>query len=109
LQDIISISKVKYYPYPSTPALFSNKISIQFFPSNSDESDQIVDLLIDELVMRGLPPTGGLEELHQKLLQEIELEHRLKEHLDKLTHCNALDACLISLLHKIPCILHCKN
>jgi hypothetical protein len=59
--------------------------------------------------MIGLQPTGGLEELHQKSLQEIVLEHRLKEHSDKLTHCNALDACLIALLHKIPCIFHCEN
>ncbi len=44
LQDILSASKVKYYPNPSTPAHFSNKNSIHFVPCNSDESDQFVDL-----------------------------------------------------------------
>jgi len=55
-------------------------------------------LLIDELVIRGLPPTGELEELCQWLPQELVPEDKLKLHLDKLMHCNALEACLIALL-----------
>ncbi len=48
--------------------------------------------------------TGELEELHQRLLGEV-----LCRQLDKLQHCNTLEACLIALLHKVPCILHCEN
>jgi hypothetical protein len=65
--------------------------------------------LIDEVVIRGLPPTGELEEPRQRLLQEVVLEDKLKLHLDKLKHCNSLEACLIALLHKIQCILHCES
>ncbi len=37
------------------------------------------------------------------------LEHKLCQHLKKLLHCSKLKQCLIILLHKIPCILHCEN
>jgi len=56
-----------------------------------------------------MSPTGELEELRQRLLQELIVKDKLCHHLDKLQHCNTLEACLILLLHKIPCILHCEN
>jgi hypothetical protein len=65
--------------------------------------------MMREIRIRGLPPTGELEELRQRLLQEVVIEDKLKLHLYKLKHCNALEACMIALLHKIPCILHCEN
>ena len=37
------------------------------------------------------------------------LEEKLKRHLEKLQHCSNLEACLIALLHKVPCILHREN
>ncbi len=43
------------------------------------------------------------------MLQEIMLEHKLQQHLEKLLHCDKLFQCIIALLHKIPCILHCEN
>jgi hypothetical protein len=54
-------------------------------------------------------PTGELEELRQRLLEELMLEEKLKRHLEKLQHCSNLEACLIALLHKVPCILHREN
>jgi hypothetical protein len=42
------------------------------------------------------------------LLEEVVLEDKLRRYLEKLQHCNALDACMIARLHKIPCILHCE-
>jgi len=109
LEGILSCSKIKYFSNPSSRAYYSYKYSIHFRPSNDDERDQFIDLMIDELAIRGLPPTGELEELYHRLLQEVVLENKLKLHLDKLKPCNALEACLIALLHKIPCILYCGN
>jgi hypothetical protein len=68
LDELLRDSKIKYYPNPATPARLTNKYSIHFTPTNSDETDDFVDLLVDELVLRGLNPTGGMEELRQKIL-----------------------------------------
>ncbi len=66
-----------------------------------------IELLSDELLLRNLSPRGELEELRQLLLQEIMLEHKLQQHLEKLLHCDKLVQCIIALLHKISCILYC--
>jgi hypothetical protein len=66
-------------------------------------------LLTEELILRGLPIGGELQDIRERLLQELEVEHRLNDHLRKLQHCNSLEACMIALLHKVPCILHCEN
>jgi hypothetical protein len=76
---------------------------------NDNDRDAFVDLLADELILRRMSPTGELEELCQRLLQELIVEDKLCHHLDKLQHCNTSEACLILLLDKIPCILHCEN
>ncbi len=65
-------------------------------------------MLTEELILRGLPIGGELQDIRERLLQELEVEHRLNDHLRKLQHCNSLEACMIALLHKVPCILHCE-
>ncbi len=67
----------------------------------SSRSDAFIDLLVDELLPRGLSPTGELEDLWQWLMDEVVLEDKLHRHLEKLQHCDALDACMIALLHKM--------
>ena len=109
LQDILSESSIVYYPNQETPARSTNKRSIHYVPLNDDDKDEFIDLITNELVLRGLSPTGEFEEVRERLLQEVIVEHKLRCHLEKLQHCNLLDACMIALLHKIPCILHCEN
>jgi len=109
LEEILSSSKIKLFPNPLSPAHSTHKLSAHFVPRNDDERDEFVDLLVDELVLRGLSLTGELEELRQPLIVELEMEYKLKLHLHKLNHCDTLEACMIALLHKVPCILHCEN
>jgi hypothetical protein len=47
-----------------------------------------------------MSPTGEIEELCQRLLEELVLEDKLQRNLEKLQHCNAPKACLIALLQK---------
>jgi len=102
-------SKIRYYV--NTPAAAKRRIfsSIHFEPSNQDEKDDFVDLLMDELILRGVSPVGELEDLREQLRNELILEYKLCQYLKKLQHCSTLEQCLIILLHKIPCILHCEN
>jgi hypothetical protein len=60
-------------------------------------------------MLRGLALDGDLEELCQRLLSALVLEGKYRDNLQKLTHCSALEACIIALLHKIPDILHAEN
>ncbi len=108
LNKISSTSKIRYYPSPQAPACTSNKFSIHYLPQNDDERDQFIELLSDELLLRNLSPRGELAELRERLLVEFVLEHKLKQHLEKLLSCSKLEQCLIALLHKKPCILHCE-
>jgi hypothetical protein len=109
LDDIKVRSKIRYFPNVNAPARTTNKYSIHFIPQDDDDRDQFVELLSDELLVRHLSPRGELEELRDRLLQEVVLEEKLKSHLEKLLHCDRLTQCIIALLHKIPCILHCEN
>ena len=109
LEIVSQRSKAKYYSNPSSHAQLSNKHFIHFIPMNDDDRDAFVDLLADKLILRRMSPTGGLEKFCQQLLQELIVEDKLCHHLDKLQHCNTWEACLILILHKIPCILHCEN
>jgi hypothetical protein len=59
----ICIIKNKFFPNPLTLARTTHKQSIHFIHLNDDDRDQYIGLLIDELVLRGLPPTGKIEEL----------------------------------------------
>jgi hypothetical protein len=45
-----------------------------------------MDLLIDELVLCGLSPSGEMEKLRSRLLQEVELEDKLRRNLQRLNH-----------------------
>jgi len=109
LDEIDRNSKIRYYPNSSANAAKTNINSIYFEPSNEDEQDEFVDLLMDELILRGLCPSGELQELRERLLHEVVLEHKLRQHWKKLKHCSKLETALIALLHKIPDILHCEN
>ncbi len=109
LADIIANSKVKLIPDLRSPARNTNKLSIHFIPRISDEKDEFIELLTEEQILIGLPIGGELQDIREQLLQELEVEHRLNDHLRKLWHCNSLEACMIALLHKVPCILHCEN
>lgn len=109
LDEIDRNSKIRYYPNSSANAAKTNINSIYFEPSNEDEQDEFVDLLMDELILRGLCPSGELQELRERLLHEVVLEHKLRQHWKKLKHCSKLESALIALLHKIPDILHCEN
>jgi hypothetical protein len=64
---------------------------------------------MDELILYGVSPVGELEDLRERLRNELILEYKLCQNLKKLQHCSTLEQCLIILLHNIPCILHCKN
>ncbi len=109
LEGIGKNSKIRYYPNPEAPACRSSNSSIHFAPQNDDDRDVFIDLLTDELLFLGLSPTGELEDLWQWLMEEVVVEDKLCRHLEELLHCDALTACMIAILHKIPCILHCEN
>jgi hypothetical protein len=109
LEVIECRSKIRYYV--NTPAAVKrrNFSSIHFEPSNQDEKDDFVDSLMDELILCGVSPVGELEDHRERLRNELILEYKLCQNLKKLQHCSTLEQCLIILLHKIPCILHCKK
>jgi hypothetical protein len=78
LERVLEGSKIRYYPNPAAPARKSNKYSIHFAPQNDDDRDAFIDLLTDELLLRALSPTGELEDLWQRLLEEIALQDKLR-------------------------------
>jgi hypothetical protein len=82
---------------------------ISFQPTNQDEKDDFLDLMMDELILRGIHPVGDIEELRGHLKNKLVMEHKLCQHLKQLEHCSKLEQALIILLHKIPCILHGEN
>jgi hypothetical protein len=63
LEEVECNSKVRYYVNPTVNAAKSSVSSINFEPSNEDERDEFIDLLMEELILRGLSPGGELEEL----------------------------------------------
>jgi hypothetical protein len=71
--------------------------------------DSFINLMINELLLHGLNPTGELDEVCEQLHLELELECKLQQHLKKLAYCKKLEASLIAVMHKIPCTLHCEN
>ena len=109
LEELNRQSKIRLHTNPTRNVQTLSKTSIGFIPTNGDEKDSFIDLLINELLLRGLNPTGELDELRERLRPELHLENKLRQHLKKLEHCTKLEASLIALLHKIPCILHCEN
>jgi hypothetical protein len=109
LEVIEHRSNIRYYVNTPKESCARLSRSIHFQPSNQDEKDDFLDLLMDELILRGRSPLGEVEDLQERLLAELELEWKLRQHLKKLEHCTRLEQALIVLLHKIPCILHCEN
>jgi hypothetical protein len=109
LLEVERRSKIKIYINTPIEILRSTENWIYFEPRTKDEMDSYIDLLTDELLLRRINPVGDLESLRECLLHEIELEHKLQQHLKKLEHCSKLEQCLTILLHKIPCILHLEN
>ncbi len=109
LEVIEHRSIIRYYVNTPKVACARLSRSIHFQPSNQDEKDDFLDLLMDELILRGRSPVGEVEDLRERLLVELQLEWKLRQHLKKLEHCTRLEQALIVLLHKIPCILHCEN
>jgi hypothetical protein len=82
--------------------------SIYFIPSNDDEKDEFIHLLFSGLLLRSLSVEEYLEELHQRLLSAL-VEEKYRDNMNKLSHCSALEASIIALLHKVLCVLHAKN
>jgi len=109
LEKVERESKIKYYSNTLIRARTKSNMSINFLPRNDDERDAFIDLLMDELILRGLSASGDLEELRQRLLSELVIEKKLRDSLTKLEHCTKLEASIIALLHKIPCTLHAEN
>jgi hypothetical protein len=109
LEDIEHNSKIRYYVNTPLEVARRTPNSISFEPSTQDEKDEFLDLIMDELILRGINPVGDLEALRQRLSNELLLEHKLRQHLKKLQHCSTLEQCLIVLLHKVPDIMHCEN
>jgi len=83
-------SKIRYHANPTKSVKTFSSTSIDFISSNSDEMDVFIDLLINELLLRGLNPTGELDELRERLRPELELEYKLQQHLKKVAHCTKL-------------------
>jgi hypothetical protein len=108
LELLSRYSKIKC-PTSSTVSRTTDKRSIHFCPLDDDSRDTFIELLENELILQRMCPTGELEELRQRLLEELLLDENLKRHLEKLEHCSHLEACLIALLHKVPCILHLEK
>lgn len=109
LEIIEQRSRIKYDANPNAVSRTTNPRSIFFTPRNDDEKDDFIDLLINELLLRRLSVEGHLEDLRQRLLSELIIEDKYRKHVTRLVHCTALEACIIALLHKIPCILHAEN
>lgn len=108
--DVISKnSKIKYDPSSTSVSRTRDSNSIYFDPQTADEKEDFVDLLFSELMLRGLSVEGDLEELRDRLLNEILLENKYRANLKKLSHCTTLEASIIALLHKIPCSSHAEN
>jgi hypothetical protein len=109
LQEIEIKSLIKYYVNTPHHVMKCLPKCIKFELSNQNVKDEFLDLLMDELILRGLSPVGELEDLCTRLQTELITDHKLRRHLKKMVHCSTLEQALIVLLHKIPCILHCEN
>jgi len=109
LEVIDQNSKIIYETNTNAISRTTDPTSIFYVPTNDDEKDDFVDLLFSELLLRRLPVDGDMEELRQRLLYTLELEDKYRNNLKKLQHCSALEAAIITLLHRIPCILHAEN
>ncbi len=109
LDGIERNSKIRHYVNTPMHVMRTSPNCIYYQPSNQDEKDDFLELLMDELILRGINPVGDLEAMRQRVKNELVMEHKLRQHLKKLEHCSKLEQCLILLLHKIPCILHCEN
>ncbi len=48
---------------------------IKIEPSNQNEKDEFIELLMDELILRGLSPVRELEDLCARLQTELITEH----------------------------------
>ena len=99
LSDLELLSRYSKIKCPSSNAVSrtTDKRSIYFCPQDDNSRDTFIELLENELILRQMCPTGELEELRQRLLEELLLEEKLKRHIEKLEHCSHLEACLIKL------------
>jgi hypothetical protein len=109
LEAISKNSTVKYYANTTAVSRTTDALSIHYQPRDGDEKDQFIYLLFPELLLRNLSLEGDLEQLRERLLFELILEEKYRASLQKLAHCTALEASVIALMHKIPCILHGEN
>jgi hypothetical protein len=109
LEVINNNSKIIYEANPNAISRTTDPSSIFYAPTNDDEKDEFVDLLFSEIMLRQLPVDGDMEELRQRLLYTLEFEDKYRANLKKLEHCFALEAAIIALSHRIPCILHAEN
>jgi len=109
LQSIENNSKIMYESNPNAISRTTDSNSIFYVPMSDDEKDDFVDLLFSELLLRRLSVEGDMEELRQRLLATLQLEEKYRESLKKLGHCSALEAAVITAIHRVPCSLHGEN
>jgi hypothetical protein len=65
LEGLAMKSKIRYHANPTKSVKTFNSTSKDFISTNSDEMDVFIDLLINELLLHGLNPTGELEVSHK--------------------------------------------
>jgi hypothetical protein len=64
----------------------SNAVSIHFDPKDDDKSNDYVSLLMGELALRNLSPSGNLEHLQRRLKSSLKTEQMVRLHQATIKH-----------------------
>jgi hypothetical protein len=101
-------SKLKPYPLDHA-ARTSDRNSIDYEPTNTDDAAEFMELLYEELELRLLDMTGSLDEMCNRLREMLHHETRMRLLLDQVNHCEGVGLALFLVMQAVPCILHCEN
>ena len=75
-----------------------------------DDILQYSEMITEDLLTRGLPATGNLQERRDRLRESFVIEFTYKTLQVAITHGNTgKDGALFHLLDAVPCILHMEN
>jgi hypothetical protein len=87
----------------------TNTVSIHFEPLDEDETDDFVGLLMGELAISDLSPTGNMELLHRCLKSSLKTKEAVCLHQAMIEHMSETEGTLFFLMQVMPCVLHMKN
>ena len=102
-------SKIKLITHDVLEAK-SDPFSIDFIPTNLEESVTFQDFLVDKCIMRDINCAEKTrEEMREVLKNSVEHESQLKKISLRLEQCTPDEGMCFVLLQWIPCILHMEN